>query len=370
MEKVTLEVGDNPRVVIKSVGGDLRVSGREDSNFEAQAPDKGKLKVVQDGDRVEVSCKSGCLIFLPSGAEVEGEEIGGDVRLTGFTGEAMIRVIGGDLSLRHLGSATFELIGGDLHARKMTGDLTVDRVGGDAVIESVEGEVRMRAIGGDLMLHRVVGSVNAVVGGDASVSFDPKPGSRSELQAGSDIGCRLPEEASARVSIQAGGESWLPGSVDKEETEDGTVLVLGKGEAEVDLRAGGDLKVQAGSEGLPFAEDMVGDILGEVDAKLAEMEARFNAMGAGLYGFDADRVGERVRRAVARAQRKAEKGRRSTRREASARARWPGINLAGMGAPREAVSDAERLAVLRMVEKGKISVDEAEKLLQTLEGES
>ena len=118
-------------------------------------------------------------------------------------------------------------------------------------------------------------------------------------------------------------------------------------------------------------EDWVGEILTEVDAKLAEVEARFNVMGTGMYGFDADRIGERVRRAVRRAERKAigkekrraAKGKRKTDSSFS----W---KESGFGDAGEPATDEERLTILRMVEESKVSVSEAEALLKALEGES
>jgi len=45
VEKVTLEIGESPLVKITTIGGDLRLSGRDEPILEAQAPDKGKLQV-------------------------------------------------------------------------------------------------------------------------------------------------------------------------------------------------------------------------------------------------------------------------------------------------------------------------------------
>ena len=172
MEKVRLEVGDRLKVYIKSIGGDLRLAGRNGTVFEAQAPLRGDLHVDQDGDRVSVSCRSSCLLFMPAGSPVEAEQIGGEARITGLSNDLMIKTVGGDLSLRRVGRSTFELIGGDLHARKVSGDLTIDRVGGDAVVEQVQGNIRLRTVGGDLRLQRVEGIVEASIGGHASVDIN------------------------------------------------------------------------------------------------------------------------------------------------------------------------------------------------------
>ena len=370
MEKVKMEVGDAPTVHIESIGGDLRLSGRNDTHFEVQALEKGSLKVEQQDHRISVSCRSGCLIFLPAGARVEVEQVGGNARVTGLTNELMLKTVGGDLSLRRVDRSTFELIGGDLYARKVDGDLTVDRVGGDAVAERVVGDVRIHAVGGDLVLHKVTGLVETSVGGDASLTLSPSVETHSVVRAGGDLSCRLPEDISASITVQAGGDMALPSDVEREDTDHVTTLRLGGAETTIELSAGGNLWLRVGKGEVEYGEEMVGSVMGELDARLAEMEARFNAIGAGMYAFDAERIGERVRRSVARARRKAAKAHSRAERWTTKHKHGRTITF-GTSKPRKPeVSEEERLAVLRMLEKGTISVEEAEKLLHSLGGEA
>jgi hypothetical protein len=373
METIKLEIGETPTVKIKAIGGDLRLSGRRDTQFEAQAPERGTLTVDQDGDQIQVSCRSGCLIFLPAAAKVEVEQVGGDARVIGLTSELMMKTVGGDLSLRRVARSTFELIGGDLHARKVDGDLTVDRIGADAVAEKVEGNVRLRSVGADLVLHKVTGLVEATVGGDASLSLTPQADAPSVVTAGGDLSCRLPDDVSAQITMQAGGDMAMPTDVEPVSENGGTVIRLGEAEATIELTAGGDLWLRVGKREMDFAEDFVGSVMGELDARLAEMEARFNAIGAGMYTFDAERIGERVRRSVERARRKATKAQARAAKRAEKYARKHGrrrsITIGGPEPSGPGVSEEERMAVLRMLEQGKISVEEAEQLLKTLGGE-
>jgi hypothetical protein len=386
MEKITLEVGSSPKIRILNIGGDLRLSGRKDSNFEAQAPSSGKLEINEKDDWVEVACRSGCLIFLPTGAHVEGGEVGGDMRATGLDEEVMIQTVGGDLSLRRVGRGTFEVIGGDIRARKLSGDLTIDRIGGDAVMEKVEGNIIVRSVGGDaiadqlkgdadisvggdFVLNNFEGLLTANAGGDARITFAGVPSGGSSISVGGDLFCRVPDEIDLILKVSAGGDLRLPSSATMESAEEDSLLVqLGSAEGDaftIEMTSGGDLWLQMGASGEGgFITEMMGDVLGELDAEMADMEARFNAYGAGFSGFDAERIGERVRRAVSRAQRNAA---RATRR-------LEGLNIppippiSPIGA--STVSEEERLKILKMVEAGTISVEEAETLLQALEGES
>ncbi len=304
---------------------------------------------------------------------MEVEQVGGDARVIGLTSELMMKTVGGDLSLRRVARSTFELIGGDLHARKVDGDLTVDRIGADAIAEKVDGDVRLRSVGADLVLHKVTGLVEATVGGDASLSLSPQAGSSSIVTAGGDLSCRLPEDVSAQIALTAGGDMAMPADVKRVSENGGTVIRLGEAEATIKLTAGGNLWLRVGEMEMDFAEDFVGSVMGELDARLAEMEARFNAIGAGMYTFDAERIGERVRRSVERARRKATKAQERAAKRAEKYARKHGrTRSVTIGSPEPrgpVVSEEERMAVLRMLERGKISVEEAEKLLKTLGGE-
>jgi hypothetical protein len=365
VEKITLDVGPDADVLLDNIGGDLRLSGRGEGRFEAQAAEGGELKVRRDGDRIRVGCQSGCLIFLPTGARVEAKHVGGDVRVTNISNEVLIRNVGGDVSLRRLGQAAFEMVGGDLQARDLEGALSLDRVGGDAVVEGVRGDVRLRSVGGDLMLRHVTGLIDLAAGGDVSLRYDPPAGSSSSVAAGGDLSCTLAEAASVKVELNAGGD--LHTDVSPESGwENEHLLVLGDADAELRLTAGGDLWFRTGEA--EFGEDLVGEIMGEVDARIAEMEARFGAIGAGMAAFDAERIGERVRRAVARAKRKASKARRKSAWKSGTKAKT--VSFTGFADVTQPVTDEERMRILKMVEQGTITVEQAETLLEALEGES
>ena len=75
MERILHEVGVNPTIVISAIGGDLRVSGRDGEQLEALAPEKGELTVETTKKGVEISCRSGCLLYLPKGSRLEAGDV-------------------------------------------------------------------------------------------------------------------------------------------------------------------------------------------------------------------------------------------------------------------------------------------------------
>jgi hypothetical protein len=382
MERILCEVGKNPTIILHAIGGDLRVSGRDGEQIEVLAPEKGELKVEETKNGTEITCRSGCLLFVPKSSKLEAGDIGGDGRLTDVQGDVLIQTIGGDVSLRRLGKTSLERVGGDAQIREIDGDLMIDHIGGDAVIRGIKGDMHLSMVGGDLLLGKAAKSVEVMVGGDAVVELLAEPDTKAKVQTGSDLSCRLPESPSAKFHIKAGGEVHMPLGLDVDRTSRNFDITLGEGEAEIDLSAGGDINLKYGKSIDGFDTDFVGGMLTEVDAKLAEMEAHFTAMGIGIDSFDADRIGERVRRSVRQAQRRAQRATRKAEDVARKARRkhkdfkfdmdgdWPDLRFADFTQSQPAASDEERLAILRMVEDGKISVDEAEGLLKALEGES
>ena len=370
MESKTLDVGPAPRVKILTVRGDLRLSGREGRMLEAKAPRGSQLSVLATEDHVELTSLSDCLVFLPTGASVEIESVGGDLRATGLKGDLTADTVGGGLDLHRLGNLKVETIGGDAHVHKISGDLSIERIGGDALVDESEGSVHLGSVGGDVRLRRLSRSGEVRAGGDARVQLSPQPGSHWSIHAGGDLACDLPSQASVMVRVEAGGELRLSVPEAATTDEEGAVVRLGSGDAELHLSCGGDLRLRAGeAEGEETAEDIGEHIAAEVEARIAQMEARMQAVAGGVPGFDSERIGEHVRRAVERAQRHAEHAReRAAKHHAGLQAALR-LDVRGEGAQAGRSSAEEQLSILRMLEQGKITVEEAEQLLRALEGE-
>jgi hypothetical protein len=364
MERLTLDTGESPHILIRTIGGDLRLVGNESTTLEAQAASKGAFTASREGGRFEVTCREGCLIFLPTASEVEVESIGGDVRVTGLGGALRLGEAGGDVSLRRVGSVHIARIGGDLLLHRAAGDLAAERVGGDARIDLVDGAVRIDSVGGDLHAGEVSGAVSATTGGDARLELAPPPGSVSDVRAGGDIACRVAPGASARLTLKAGGDLDL-GGASAEQRPEGTTVTLGTGEASVSLTAGGDLRLRLSDVawtngwGPSIREDIEAAVHAQLDAAMADMQTHLRF--AGRQEFDAERFAERFGRSLHR------HGSRGPRRQED----QTGARSAGFEAEESGeVTDDERMSVLRMLETGKITVEQAEKLFQGLEGKA
>ncbi len=363
MERVSYVLGAEVRVHFRSVGGDLRLNGQGGDVGEIQVAQRGGLTVNRAGDALQITSSSGCLAFMPATARVVVDHVGGDARLTGMEGGLVVGTVGGDLSLRRDADVEVEWVGGDLDLRALSGSCWVKTCGGDARIAHLEGNLTIDQLGGDLVLREVQGSVEVRLGGSAKLQLSGRAEAQDDVQAGGDVACGLPPHADARLTLTAGGDLRLSNLPGPEPSEGGASIVLGGGAGSIRLRAGGDLWVTVQADGLGGqAEDLPGLVAARIQSKMAGLEAKWRAKADHSPEFDAERIEEQVRRAVSRSLQ------HRGRQEAPSSARGRAANWLGIGNP-EGRRSQERLRILRMLEQKRISLEEAELLMDALESE-
>ena len=221
---------------------------------------------------------------------------------------------------------------------------------------------------GSLSIRQVRSAVRGEAHGDMHAELSPPPGSQSRLKAGGDLVCRLPPDASVMVSYRADGDArvGLPSHV--QATGAAGTAQMGEGKARLDLESAGDLRVEligVGAAGLneEWRQDLEARIEAEVDAALAEVERGQRL--SGLSGMMRDDVAERIRASMSKARRRANRPGRAAEAGAPHDVR---IHFGEPAAGGTAVGDEERLEILRMVESGAISVEQAEQLFRAMEG--
>ncbi len=370
METRKFETGPSPKVTIVNIGGDLRVRSHEAESVQVQSGSGGNIKAELENDELTIVCDVDCLIDVPLEASVDGQVIGGDASFRGFSGDVSVRTIGGSLGLRSVGAATVEVVGGKVTARQLAGTLSVDRAGGGANVDQVQGNVRLRSLGGDVRLSRVEGEVQVSAGGDANVSLAPKGDAKSAVSSGGDLNCTIAEGASVGITLIAGGDLRLAVPVEATDIPGGCEVNLGDSEAELNLTAGGDLILRSGSDleevaVVDLGEAIAARVGAEIEAHMYEIEDGLNGLGDRLQSFDSEKIGNKIRASIEKAQRKAAKAQHKAARQ---RRKATTIKSIDFGTPTSnEASEQERMMILRMLEQGKISVEETETLLGALE---
>lgn len=360
-----ISAGKTPKISIGSIDGDLSVVGWDGEDILIKT-DEDELTLEQNGDAVSFSCTDDVSLRIPRDASLFIERIGGDMALRGVMGNVEIKEIDNDLSMRDVGSVAIDRINADFSLRGAKGNLYVKSVGGDVSVRDVEGNVTLDSVADDLALRGARGNVKVNVGEDVVVYLEPKADGAYSITAGDDI--LLVLKPSANVTLSMNGDEIHVDWPDIENQEDVTerILVLGDGSAKIVLNAGGDIRVTNNAEAGNSAEDF----------------GNFAGMNFDWSGFG-ERISRQVQQATARAAKQADEAARRVERHAERSARrWRGNVKVGRwnwetgprgvpsppSPPSEPVAEEERMAVLKMLAEKKITAEQAEQLLDALEG--
>jgi hypothetical protein len=322
----------------------------------------------------------------------------GDAVLTD-AGATRIESVHGDLSARNVQTLAVGDVHGDADARQVGGlalraiygDCVARQIAGPVTIEEVSGDVDGRSIDGDVAIGRVHGSANLfngkgqiTVGGvDGDIRLrGALPAGNHALAARGDIVLSWPINAPLNLVAAARSiDNRLP-LQDVVEKDGRLTARLGQGESHLTLSADGRIILkeadpeekweEAGSEseGVEFEavlgslglDDIGARIEAEVNTHLARVARDFETRFGPEFG---QRMAEKAARQAERATERAER----VRRKSDWRARSAAAETPPPPAPaRRTASTEEQLKILKMVESGAITPEDAGMLLEALEG--
>jgi hypothetical protein len=364
----TISAGRTPKIFIDNIGGDLSLVGWEGDDILLKG-NENEISYKQDADKVTISSNDDLSLRVPKGAYVSVLKINGDASIRGVIGGIELKEINGDLSIRDVESVAIDTIHSDFSLRGAKGSLSVKNAHADVAVREVDGSVSLDSVADDLVLRDVRGSVSANVGEDVVLYLNPQPGNAYAVHAGDDILLVMPPKANATLTLAADAISVEWKGVENDEDATARVITLGDGSSTIALTAGGDIRVSNQANAGESAEDF----------------GNFAGIGMDWSGFG-ERISRQVEQATRRAGKQAEeavrRAERATERAAERASRrgdflkvgrwnWDVTPKGGPATPpKQPVSDEERLAILKMLQEKKITAEEAEKLLASLEGDA
>lgn len=415
MGKESFQVGKAPRIVVTDCTGDLVIRPWMDLDVEA----KGEYTVKQTEEQLSFESNGDLVLHVPEGANIHVEMGRGDVVLRSLTGGVSLVGVMGDLILGNLVSAKVGHVAGDMVVNNMSGPLAIQKVDGDLVVRNLDGDLALELISGDVVAKHVTGSllfgeamgdvnVRSVNGdvelikgyrdvnlrniggqctirgneGDIRLLGGLGPYDHS-LVAGGDIVVTWPIEAPLLLEAEAARiVNRLP-LLDVLESEGSLSGRLGDGKTRLSLNAGGRLVLKEAEivskrwnpEGdLNFDFDFVTELtnLGtKVASEVNEQVSRVTAELENNFGPDfMQRMSEQFSQKAAAA---ADMARKAAEAQSPPPKQKPGKRenqTAGAKGARKPDSSYEaQLKILKMVENGVISPDEANMLLEALQGD-
>ena len=362
-----ISAGSSPKIIVEAIGGDISVVGWEGNEILIKADDED-VRLEQNGEEVKFSCNDDVSLRVPKASTLSFLSIAGDAAVRGVSGGIEIREINGDLSMREVGPVSIDSIQADFSLKGGRGDLFIKSAKGDVSLRDVDGNVNIESVADDLALRGAHGNIKVNVGEDVVVYLEPREDGQYLVTAGDDILLVLPPNANATVTMQGDAidVAWPEVEQNPEATE--RVVVLGNGSAKITLSAGGDVRLTNQTNAAESVEEF----------------GNFAGLNFDWSGFG-ERISRQVEQVTARAAKRAEEAARRAERHAERQARrWKGnvkvgrwnwdLNPSGSGLPKppsppsEPVADEERMAILKMLQEKKITSEQAEQLLQALEG--
>ena len=399
---------DDPVVHIKAYGG-LQINGIDQAQVvcEIDAPQLATL--VEENGHVYVTVNATCRLDVPVNSSIEIERGMGSVLIENITNGITIEKVLGNLVLMNVDRVQVEKVGGNFSVRKaaghvkvekIAGNLTIDdvgsmtceKVGGNCVLRNIHGDCHIEKAGGKCLAQGMAGLASlGKFGGSLkarNITFQQgtKVGGGIELvgcQYENDLGfyaggniaiAFLNGQKDLRLKIRSGGHDIkIQAYGDDIVAHDGEFEhQWGGGSRTISLTAGGSVSVAEVTE---MGEDLIGDL-----------SDRFTFEESAFSEMIQDRIDSATRRAAAKV--KAAEIRLEQIQDRVEKRRGFKIDF-GFGeeegwevppipkqpvppvtrpAGKKGATDEERLMILKMLQDGKITVDEAETLFQAMEG--
>lgn len=389
MREKSFQLGSSPRLSFRACAGDLRIQSWEQEEVQILFRREGEAANVQEAEgELTLDGVMPKAVQVPPGASVHLQRCSGDFDAANVA-VVHIEAHQGDLSLNQVNKVELAMVHGDVQVREaqslqvttLHGDLRVQNLAESAAIAQVHGDITLKQTQGQLTLENVTGDVvvrNPAahldvrnVTGDLTLSGDVQAG-EYHLEALGDVSLYLGTESNANLELEARLGRITCGLKldDSSESANRVTGKIGQGAAHLEAVSNtGDVRLR------PLGTDQVRRemekerIWVEVHARRAEEHARRVAERELL------RAEAHARRSAAHAQRMAEKAHRAQERlaekaeERATRMKRLQVKLGMLqrGPSPEALEN-ERLAILKMLAEGKISAEQAESLLDALEG--
>ncbi|HPH94791.1 MAG TPA: hypothetical protein PKW33_01840 [Anaerolineaceae bacterium] len=420
VQKTISNFGTSSRLIIKSIG-DLYLTGSDSPDIVVESESEYGVKIRQEGDAFLVSLLENANITLPRAAAITIEKCSGNLSLAGLSGPVAIIKVSGDLTIGQIGQVNLEKVSGNLVAAPLNGgalqiakvsgnacfdgagNLSIEKISGDCLLKNQQGTFSVARISGNLIGKNLSGDLNASsISGDCSLQtvessqvnlrcsgnmrlgFSNTAGNHN-LAAEGDLAVYIPPQAAAAVKITSEGEAIRLRLADQTNTlrQRQHTLQLGLGGGTLTLASDGNVLLSD----QPWMDNLEKDLDRAFSGQQAEPVRLHSGGRSGLnITISTDEIMQRVTRRAEEATRRAEERINSALNRLDSMPIPPASpaysNDSGYNEysqpdeaevefeemPHEAVSDEERLMVLRMIQEKKISVEEAEKLLEAMEG--
>lgn len=371
MKQTTISVKPDARIMVKCTS-DLSVEGNDSSTLVVIVEQGDCLRMREENGLVRIVSDTDCRVMLPSTATVTVERTGGDCHLSNLSGRVIVGKIGSDLVLENIGGASVESVGGSCKIHIATGAVELARIGDTLLAEDIQA-ILAGSVGSDVRLTNIHGKVDVSAGDDITIQTNESNLPEIRAKAGSDIDLYVSKDANGQLKLVSGGEEIkIHAGGQEAELEDREFSVsIGTGGAMVFLTAGDSIRVL--DEGMPEREDDEFDWGGDHWKNFGFDISNQVKKGLKIASDSMEHALQQAEAATRQASKQVERALRDLDDRgfnAGQHRKVVGFSMdsaKATTAPKAGPTDEERMLVLKMLQEKKITVEEAEKLLNALD---
>ncbi|MBP7227912.1 MAG: hypothetical protein KA988_02265 [Longilinea sp.] len=356
--------------------GDLFISGWEQAEVLVDGGAE-TAAIRRMGDDFQIRLMGDCLLKVPLDARLTVTHATGDVNVRRLKGALVVKEVSGDVLGQELAEVSAEQIGGDCDLATVEGEVTIRSLGGDFLGFGLQGRALLDGVGGDcdvLLAAELV--VNA--GGDVDARWSELPAGQIVIKAGGDVEARLTANPDVSMTLVSGSEDIEVEIGDFEDELDQAqyMRTFGSGATHLVIEAGGDVSVSDRSvetERWWRVFERAERRWDEVERRMAERLRKVDER-AERAAQRAEEISRRVEERMRAAMERTDRRRRSSAWGVGPVPPVPPVPPVAPVSPvpptgrTGRVSEEERSLILQMLQDKQISAEEAERLLEALEG--
>ena len=225
MPKQKFNLGPSSTINIQECAGNLTLQGSSKPVFSISS--EGAVQVAEEvgkaGPSVNVTSLSSLKAYVPNDADIQigmvagrlsvkdcrtltVDQSAGDDKISGVRDDVMLGNVAGDLEVKQTGSVVAQTVHGDFSAKEVLGDIRITNVMDDFSVRGCSGKIEVSQIYGDAFLNKIVGVVKLdYVRGDAILQ-GPLPSEKHHIIADGDVIVYWPRRRNVQFLVTHQGE--------------------------------------------------------------------------------------------------------------------------------------------------------------------
>lgn len=327
-----------------------------------------------------------CELSMPGTGSLIVERVSGNARLRDLQNPLSINKVQGKLALRNLQKVSVSRVADDCLLENIHGQIEIGRIGENLRGKNIQSSLKVERVSGHVKLHQLESDVEIRAEESIELSLSDSNSEKITLKAGENILLHLPVNADAALRIKSGGEQieFDTSEVHKKLTENRCEMRLGSGTQQIVLEAGNRVRVT----GEMLDEKEILRLFDELDTlwlrlkeeSKARQAARENKVnweikmvdGAAKIAQEAmEGVGTVAGQIAEETIQQAEAHVREALKRVEEQIRNLGYEIwveedEGVADETSSVTAEEKLIIMRLLQQQKISVEEADRLLEVL----